>query len=157
MGKYLPHQWPVNVAVDDGEKLAATGAMARVGGLETRTGECLVDVTRNRAGFIDLKLVLNQGRHALEGVKRQIALRDIGSKGIDLDPPVARSLFFERKTRNPAVNTVLVTVQFHIHCTLRSQLGNIRLTLEPRRLCLYTSNLARLAIADGAPSGSARN
>ncbi len=31
-----------------------------------------------------------------------------------------------------------------------------RLTLEPRQLCPYTKTLARRAIADGAPSGSAR-
>src|SRR5258708_20466002 len=55
MGKYLPHQRPVDVAVDDRKELAAAGAMGRVAWLETGTGECLVDVTRDRAGLVDLK------------------------------------------------------------------------------------------------------
>jgi len=83
---------------------------ARVPGLETRTRECLVDVARDRAGLVDLKVVVNECRHTFEGVKRQIAFRDIGSEGIDLDPVVVPSLFFESETSNPTVNTVSVTV-----------------------------------------------
>ena len=110
MRKYLTHQWPVKVAINDGEELAAAGAIARVRGLETRTRECLVDVTRDRAGLVDLKVVVNECRHAFEGVKRQIDFRDIGSEGIDLDPVVVPSLFFECETSNPTVNTLSVTV-----------------------------------------------
>jgi hypothetical protein len=52
--------------------------MVRVRGLQTGTGECLVDVARDRAGLVDLKIVVNECRHVFERVKRQIALRDIG-------------------------------------------------------------------------------
>jgi hypothetical protein len=45
-------------------------------------------------------------------MKGQIAFRDVGSEGIDLDPAVipALALLLECETRDPAVNAVLVTV-----------------------------------------------
>ena len=110
MGKHLSHQRPVGIAVDNGDKLAAAGATVRLGGLQTGTRECLVDVTRDRTGLLDLKAVVNECGYALEGVKREVAFRNIGSERIDLGPMVFDALLCEREPRDPAVNAVSVTV-----------------------------------------------
>ena len=84
MGKYLAHQWAVNVAVNDGDELAGAGAMAWVGRLKAGTRECLVDVACDRAGLVDLKVIVNECRHTFEGMKREIASRAKGLTSIQL-------------------------------------------------------------------------
>src|SRR3569623_802449 len=111
-----------------------------------RASECLVDIAGDCAGLVELEAAVHQHRHALEGMKRQIAFGHICSERIYLDPAIIHGLLFKRETGNPAVDAVSVAVQLNRHGASRCEL---RLPDSPAFMPLKIPNCSTVSLSGG--------
>ena len=49
--------------------------------LQRRSGKGAVDIAGDGAGLVEHEAVMDQGRHAAEGMEREVVGRDVGANG----------------------------------------------------------------------------
>ena len=87
----------------------------RRGRLQRRAGEGAVDIAGDGAGFVEHEAVMDQGRHAAEGMQRQIGRPGCRGEGVHLDPVVGHPLLGQGEAGDAEIDAVAIAVQDQGH------------------------------------------
>src|SRR5690606_41960608 len=91
-------------------------------GRKQDASEGLIDVTGDRRRLVEHEAVMNQRRHATEGIKREISVGDWLVEGIDLDVGPVEILLDQRHRGDAQIDAVAIAVQFEDHAPQASPL-----------------------------------
>src|SRR5690606_28991199 len=113
MGENLTYQGAIAIGVEDADHLLHPGQGPGVVWGQRRIRKAGLQIARDRRGFIEGKIPVDQDRNAAEGSEPPKTFRKLGLKGIDLLVGEAKALLREQQPDDSRVDAEAVTQKLH--------------------------------------------